>query len=96
MPLPKIAVLTSIIVTNKNYIYQGGVVVLFDEKRTKNRDLRRGGSFFLTKKEPKTVTRRERVVYITNKIQKIKASIHSFIHSLTLIWIGGFYHTEKC
>jgi len=36
----------------------------------------------LTKKEPKTVTRRERVVYITNKIQKIKAStvfIHSFI-----------------
>jgi hypothetical protein len=56
-----IAVLTSIIVTNKNYIYQGGVVVLFDEK------------------EPKTVTRRERVVYITNKIQKIKASIHSFI-----------------
>ena len=40
MPLPKIAVLTSIIVTNKNYIYQGGVVVLFDEKRTKNRDLK--------------------------------------------------------
>jgi len=35
----------------------------------------------LTKKEPKTVTRRERVVYIINKIQKIKASIHSFIHS---------------
>ena len=35
----------------------------------------------MTKKEPKTVTRRERVVYITNKIQKIKASIHSFIHS---------------
>ena len=41
MPLPKIAVLTSIIVTNKNYIYQGGVVVLFDEKRTKNRDQER-------------------------------------------------------
>ena len=77
MPLPKIAVLTSIIVTNKNYIYQGGVVVLFDEKRPR---LKEGGSFFLTKKEPKTVTRRERVVYITNKIQKIKASIHSFIH----------------
>ena len=35
-----------IIVTNKNYIYQGGVVVLFDEKRTKNRDLRRGGRSF--------------------------------------------------
>jgi hypothetical protein len=41
VPLPKIAVLTSIIVTNKNYIYQGGVVVLFDGKRTKNRDQER-------------------------------------------------------
>ena len=33
-------------------IYQRGVVVLFE-----NRDQRRGGSFFLTKEEPKTVTR---------------------------------------
>ena len=28
------------------YETQGGVVVLFDEKRTKNRDLRRGGRSF--------------------------------------------------
>ena len=66
MPLPKIAVLTSIIVTNIKTIYQRGVVVLFDEK------------------EPKTVTRKERVpggaYFYINKIQKIKASIHSFIH----------------
>ena len=37
-------------------------------------------------KEPKTVTRRERVVYIINKIQKIKASIQ-FIHSFFFIFL---------
>ena len=53
MPLPKIAVLTStyayilllLIVTihmhNIKTIYQRGLVVLFDEKRTKNRDQER-------------------------------------------------------
>ena len=50
----------------------------------------------MTKKEPKTVTRRERVVYITNKIQKIKASIHSFIQKVRfkVTGRGGVAETE--
>ena len=65
MPLPKIAVLTSIIVTNKNYIYQGGVVVLFDEKKTKNRDLRRrrGVVLFDEKRTKNRNQERESSVY---------------------------------
>ena len=51
--LPKIAVLTSIIVTNIKAIYQRGVVVLFDEKRTRNRDQRRGGVALFDEKRTK-------------------------------------------
>ena len=39
------------------------------------------------------VTRRQRVLYIINKIQKIKASIHSFIHNRLLNVLFLFLHS---
>ena len=52
--------MTSIIVTNKNYIYQGGVVVLFE---TKNRDLRRGVVLFDETRTKNRDQERESSVY---------------------------------